>query len=116
MLGSSSARIDVPSVRGMEGGEGGQGWISAQKVSGLGCTFSMWLMLSGLMIDTVVFSVREGGGEVEVVGGEVKGSRCPRARSLPRGGQLGLGAKEVRIVITGSGVEDLRRVTGVCFI
>ena len=29
---------------------------------------------------------------------------------------MGLGVKEVRIVIVGSGVGDLRRVTGVCFI
>ena len=72
-------------------------------------------MLSGLMIDTVVFSVREGGGEVDV-GGEVRGSCCPRAGSLLRERRLGLGAKEVRVVITGSGVEGLRRVTGVCFI
>ena len=39
MLGSSSARIDVHSVRGMEGSEGGQGWISTQKVSRLDCIF-----------------------------------------------------------------------------
>ena len=39
MLCSSSARVDVSSARGMEGGEKEQGWISAQKVSGLGCIF-----------------------------------------------------------------------------
>ena len=41
MLGSSSARVDVPSARGVEGGEKEQGWISVQKVSGLGCIFAL---------------------------------------------------------------------------
>lgn len=75
MFGSSPVVVD-PSAGGIKGGEGEQGWISAMKVSRLGCFFVFWFVLFCLTTVKVVSSVREGGEEVNI-SGEVKGQSCP---------------------------------------
>ena len=100
--------MEVDEGGDLRGGERGQGWISAVKVTGIGCLLPPLLISICLLIPKTASSVRGGGEGVEVEV-EVERPNGTRARARPRERRLGLGVEEVRTGVRGcrSDVGDL---------
>ena len=110
--GVEEMEVEVDEGKSLKGGERGQGWISALKMTGLGCLLTPLLISICLLIPKTASSVRGGGGGVEAEM-EVERPKGTRARSPPR--ERRLGVEEVRTVVRGcrSDVGDLGTVTKV---